>query len=272
MASYNKQIKDFSINLSVGGNYRHNRYNSISQWGSVMRVAGLNHISNYQNFGTGEWFSEKSVYSVYSLGQLSFKNYLYLDVTARNDWSSTLPLKNNSYFYHSENVSFLFTDALNLNLDWLNVGKIRASYAKVGNDTNAYEIAQYYSIAQTQTDYPLASIGSQLPHFDLKPEDTQSWEIGTNLSFLNNRLALDFTYYYSVSDNQIMSVDLAPSSGYSTKKMNAGKLQNSGYEVQLNVNPISREEGFNWDMIFTWSKKYIGSSRIVWEYGIFAFG
>lgn len=254
LATYSKEFNDFSFSLSAGGNYRYNKYNSISQGGRVMKVPGLYHISNYESFGTSEWFSEKSVYSLYSLGQFSYKNYLYLDVTARNDWSSTLPLSNNSYFYHSENISLLFSEAFNLNWDWLDTGKIRASFAKVGNDTGAYEIAQYYSIQQTQTDFPLAGIGGQLPHFDLQPEETESWEVGTNLSFLKNRLVFDFTYYYSVSDNQIMNVDLTPSTGYGTKKMNAGKLQNTGYEVQLNAKPLESKNGLNWDLILTWSK------------------
>lgn len=254
LATYNKSLKDFTLNLSAGGNYRYNKYNSISQWGSVMRVPGLYHISNYQNYGTGEWFSEKSVYSLYGLGQFSYKNFLYLDVTARNDWSSTLPLENNSYFYHSENLSFLFSEAFKIKWDWLKTGKLRGSFAKVGNDTDAYQIAQYYNIAQTQTSYPIASVSGQLPHFDLQPEETKSWEVGTNLSFLNNRLVFDFTYYYSVSDNQIMNIDLTPSSGYSSKKMNAGKLQNTGFEIQLNATPVSTESGFDWDVILTWSK------------------
>jgi len=254
LANYNKSLDQISLNFSLGGNYRYNTYSSISQSGSVMRVPGLYHISNYQNYSTSEWLSEKSVYSLYLLGSFSYQNFLYLDVTARNDWSSTLPLQNNSYFYHSENLSFLFTEAFNLKWDWLNIGKLRASYAKVGNDTGAYEIAQYYSISQTQTDYPLATIGGQLPHFDLQPEQTASWEVGTNLGFLENRLVLDLTFYNSISDNQIMSVDLTPSTGYETKKMNAGKIQNTGFEVQLNANPVSTPKGFSWDVILTWSK------------------
>lgn len=254
LGTYDKRFNDFSLNLSLGGNYRYNKYNSISQWGSVMRVPEMYNISNYRNYGTSEWFSKKQVYSLYALGQFAFQNYLYLDVTARNDWSSTLPLGNNSYFYHSENLSFLFSEAFSLNWEWLTTGKLRASFAKVGNDTGAYEIAQYYSLSQTQTDYPLASIGGQLPHFDLKPEETSSWEVGTNLAMFKNRLAVDFTYYYSISDNQIMNVDLTPSSGYSSRKMNAGKLQNRGVEVQLNATPVETPGGFSWDVILTWSK------------------
>ena len=254
LMTYNRKIKDFNINLSAGGNYRYNQGNSISQWGNVERVPNFVNISNYKSFGTSEWYTKKAVYSAYGLGTFSFKNYLYVDITARNDWSSTLPLNNNSYFYHSENLSFLFTEAFGISNKILNTGKFRASYAKVGNDTGPYQIDQYYNIAQTQTPYPLANIGGQLPHFDLQPEETQSWEVGTNLSFFQNRLVVDATYYYSISDNQIMNVDLTPSTGYSSKKMNAGKIENSGYEFQLNGNPISSKNGLNWDVIVTWSK------------------
>ncbi|MFV0505517.1 MAG: SusC/RagA family TonB-linked outer membrane protein [Bacteroidales bacterium] len=264
LGSYSKKLDDFAFGLSVGGNYRYNEYSSISQSGSGMKVPGLYNVSNYQYFGTGAYQSKKKVYSIYGLGNLSYKNYLYLDVTARNDWSSTLPLKNNSYFYHSENLSFLFTEAFNLNLNWLNSGKLRASYAKVGNDTGPYQISKYYSILQTQTNYPLAGIGGQLPHLDLQPEETYSYEIGTNLVLLNNRLVFDFTYYNSISDNQIMNVDLAPSTGYATRKMNAGKIKNNGMEVQVNGTPVSTESGFSWDVILTWSKNY---SEVIELYG-----
>ncbi|MFV0482967.1 MAG: SusC/RagA family TonB-linked outer membrane protein [Bacteroidales bacterium] len=264
LGTYNKRFDDFSFNLSLGGNYRYNEYSNISQSGKVMKVPGLYNISNYQDFGTGASKSQKKVYSLYGLGNFSYKNYLYLDVTARNDWSSTLPINNNSYFYHSENLSFLFTEAFNLNLDWLNSGKLRASYAKVGNDTSPYQISRYYNILQTQTDYPLAGINSQLPHFDLKPEETYSYEVGTNLVFLDNRLVFDFTYYNSISDNQIMNVDLAPSTGYGTRKMNAGKIKNNGIEIQVNGTPVSTKSGFNWDVVLTWSKNY---SEVVELYG-----
>ncbi len=254
LLSYAKSLNDFNLNLSGGGNYRYDQSKSLSQSGSVVQVPGLIHISNYKNYSTGEGFYEKEVYSLYGLGQFSYKNYLYLDVTARNDWSSTLPLQNNSYFYHSENLSFLFTEAFGLKGDILNSGKLRASFAKVGNDTGPYQIDQYYYLSQSQLPYPLASMGGQLPHFDLQPEETSSWEAGTNLSLLNHRLNIDATYYYSLSDNQIMPVQLTPSSGYTTKMMNAGKIQNTGFEAQINATPFTATEGLSWEVVLTWSK------------------
>ncbi|MGV8826784.1 MAG: SusC/RagA family TonB-linked outer membrane protein [Breznakibacter sp.] len=254
MATWSKEINQFNINLIAGGNYRYNQGKGISQWGRVMRVPEFYNIKNFKNFGTSEWYSEKEVISVYGLGQFSFSKYLYLDVTLRNDWSSTLPLKNNSYLYHSENLSFLFTEAFGLKSRVLSNGKIRASYAKVGNDTNPYQISQYYNIYQTNTQFSLAGLGGQLPHFDLKPEDTYSWEVGANLGFFANRLQLDMTYYQSLSENQIMPVTLAPSTGFESKFMNAGTIQNKGFEAQITANPVSRKDGLNWDVTLTWSQ------------------
>lgn len=253
LVTYHKKLDKFRLSLSGGGNYRFNQGNGISHWASGVKTPDFYHISNYKEYGTDEWYSQKAVYSAYGLGTLSFKNYLYLDVTARNDWSSTLPLDNNSYFYHSENMSFLFTEALDLKNRILSSGKIRASYAKVGNDTDPYQIDQYYDVIQTQTIYPLVSIGDQLPHFDLQPEETHSWEVGTNLNFFQSRLILDATYYYSISDNQIMPVNLSPSTGYSSKMMNAGRIRNSGLEIQLNGTPVSTAKGLTWDVMLTWS-------------------
>jgi len=254
LLAYDKQFEDINFNISLGGNYRYNENLSMSQSGYAMRIPDFYHISNYKGYGTGEWYSQKAVYSAYALGTVSYKNVVYLDITARNDWSSTLPLENNSYFYHSENLSFLFSDAFNISKNILTKGKIRGSFAKVGNDTSPYQIEQYYNINQTNTEFPQASIGGQLPYYDLKPEETRSWEIGTNLGFFKNRLIIDVAYYYALSDNQIMNVSLAPSTAYSTKKMNAGKLQNTGLEIQVNGNPVSMKNGFTWDVILTWSK------------------
>jgi TonB-linked SusC/RagA family outer membrane protein len=254
LVTYDKQFTDINISLSGGGNYRYNQGNGISQWGDVIRVPDFYNIKNLENYWTSEGFSQKAVYSAYGLGTISYKNYIYLDVTYRNDWSSTLPSGNNSYDYHSENLSFLFTEAFGLNLPWLSMGKLRASYAKVGNDTDPYKIDQYYGISQTKTEYPMASMSSQLPNFHLKPEITRSWEVGTNLSFLQNKLVFDATYYYSVSSDQIMPVKLAPSTGYANRFTNAGKIQNTGIELQLDASPVSTASGFTWDFSLTWSK------------------
>ena len=172
------------------------------------------------------------------LDQLLIKSYLYFDFTLRNDWSSTLPAENNSYFYHSENISFLFTNAFNIKSDILSSGKLRGSYAKVGNDTGPYNTQQYYNVTQSQLPYPMGNFSDILASYDLQPEITSSWEIGTNLGLLKNIIILDFTYYNNKSNNQIMDIPLPPASGYSSKRTNAARLKNTGYEVQVDAKAI----------------------------------
>jgi len=151
---------------------------------------------------------------LYGLGQIAYKNYLYFDFSYRTDWSSTLPAKNNMYNYYSGNLSWLFSNTFSISNSWFTNGKLRGSIAKVGNDTGPYETQQYYSISQTPLPYPLGNISSQLAFFDFMPEETYSWEIGTNLEFFENKFGLDLTYYWSNAVNQIMNVPLLPSTRY----------------------------------------------------------
>ncbi|MBS2212635.1 SusC/RagA family TonB-linked outer membrane protein [Carboxylicivirga mesophila] len=254
LLAYHKAFNDtWTANLSIGGNYMYYEGRGLSQSGIKMKEPDFFHLSNYSDINSSEWFGQKEVYSLYGMTQIAYKNYVYLDLTYRNDWSSTLPLDNNSYGYHSENLSFLFSEAFNIKNHILSSGKLRASYAKVGNDTGAYQIDQYYGIVQSQHPYPMAYIGDVLPFYNLMPEETQSYEVGTDLKLLNNRLGIDATYYYSLSDKQIMSVDLAPTSGYGAKKMNAGEIENRGIELQLSGQPIQTHNGLNWDVSLTWS-------------------
>lgn len=225
LLAYKEDLSDdIKLNFSLGGNYRYNRYKSISQNGSSWKIPNFYHISNLETYGTGEHMSEKEVMSLYGLGTLSYKNFLYFDFTYRNDWSSTLPAESNSYGYYSGNLSFLFTELLNIDTDVLSLGKLRGSYAKVGNDTGPYQTMNYYNVYQTVLPYPIGGMSGQLAFSDFKPEITTSWELGTNLNFMNNLITLDLAYYHSDSRNQIMDVKLAPSSGFDNIKQNASEI------------------------------------------------
>ncbi len=245
---------DLNLNLSVGGNHRYNQFKSISQNGSSWRVDNFFHVSNLENYGTSENFNEKEVVSLYGLGTLSYINYLYLDFTYRNDWSSTLPAETNSYGYYSGNLSFLFTEAFHIENSWLSLGKLRGSYAKVGNDTSPYQTINYYSVNQTVRPNPMGSMSSKLAFADFKPEITTSWELGTNLNFLKNRLTLDLAVYSGNSRNQIMDVKLAPSSGFGEIKQNAGEVKNVGFEGLISATPFENKNGFSWDVSLNFSK------------------
>jgi TonB-linked SusC/RagA family outer membrane protein len=257
LLTYKRDLtEDLSIDLNVGGNYRYNQGKGIYQSGQNWRVPDFYKMSNLEEYGTSEGFSEKEVWSVLGLGQISWRNYLYFDYTLRNDWSSTLPVdnNNNSYFYHSENLSFLFTELLNIKSSVLSSGKIRGSYAKVGNDTGAYNLSNYYGVNQSLLPYSTGSMGNTLANAHLMPENTFSWEIGTNLGFFDNKLVVDLTYYDAHTINQIMKVKTSPSTGWGDRWINSGELSNKGFELQIDGTPVDQADGLRWDITFNMSK------------------
>lgn len=187
--------------------------------------------------------------SMYGLLSVGYKSFLYVDASVRRDASSTLPVANNSYVYPSISSSFVFTDAFKIDKSVLNFGKLRASAAEVGGDTEAYLLDLYYAIN------PLSFKGlayggaatSVLPAKELKPTRTRSFEVGTELKFFNNRLGLDVTYYTQKSRDQINRVPIPYSSGFETRLINAGVVSNQGVEIMLSSTPIQKEN-FQWDL------------------------
>ena len=264
LANYRVKVQqDINLNFSLGGNYRYNNSRSISQAGGDLRINDFFAFSNCASYGSWEGYSEKAVVSAYGLGSASYKNYLYFDFTVRNDWSSTLPAENYSYFYHSENVSFLFTNAFGIKSDILSSGKLRGSYARVGNDTGPYQTQQYYNVNQTVYPYPIGDFSNVLASYDLQPEITGSWEVGTTLGLLKNSITLDLTCYKNTSNNQIMNIPLPPASGFSSVRANAASMKNVGYEVQVDAKVIQGKE-ITWDISATWSKN---NSEVTSLYG-----
>ena len=250
------------MDFNLGGNYRYSQGQNIWQSGTGWKVPEFYKMQNLETYRTGEGFSEKEVWSVYFLTNLSLKNFLYFDFTLRNDVSSTIPVEGgaNSYLYHSENISFLFTNLLNISKKILSSGKLRASYALVGNDTGPYQTNNYYSLGTSSLPYPQAYISGNLAFYDLNPEMTYSWEVGTNLGFFGNRLNLDLTYYDARTENQLMSVQMAPSTGYNGRKYNAGEVRNNGIEMQLTASAVERDNSFRWDIGLNMSRN---SSKVV---------
>ncbi|HOF21848.1 MAG TPA: TonB-dependent receptor, partial [Bacteroidales bacterium] len=212
--------------------------------------------SNCTDIRPYTWLSRKQMQSVFFTGQLAYNNYLFLDVTGRNDWSSALGINNYSFFYPSVSTSFVFTDAFpSLAGNVLTFGKVRASWAQVGNDSDPYLTRNgYASTTTTYAGQPISWMNSTIPLFDLKNELTASWEIGTNLRFLNNRIDFDFTYYDGKTTNQILPISISNSSGYSDVVINAGEIQNKGIEIALNLNPVRTSTGFSWDINANYSR------------------
>ncbi len=251
---YDQKWKNFSISALAGGSSYYRNSEKRTQEISSLLMAGFKNISNSGEYPTvSQNISRKRINSVYGSASFGFKNWLFVDFTARNDWSSTLPIDNCSYFYPSVGSSFVFSDAFHINPSILSFGKLRASLAYAGADTSPYRTGQTYSYAGLYNGQPLQSISTTLNNPELMPEQTRSIEAGAELKFLNNRLGVDFTFYRSDSYNLITSVALSTSSGYSRRYLNTGHIRNHGYEVVLTANPVSRQN-FKWNMTVNWAK------------------
>jgi hypothetical protein len=259
--------KDLSENLSGNLIVGMNRYhNSVSN--EFTRVQGLlvPDIYNLSNAGgtpeVSNYSAEKEINGVYFAGQLGYKNILFVDFTGRNDWSSTLPSGSNSYFYPSVSASFVVSDAFEI--PFFSFAKIRAGIAQVGNDADVYQTESFFvskRIANNQADIvfpfngaPSFALGDQLANADLKPEETTSWEIGTDMRFFQGRLNFDMTYYAGKTLNQLLGLTLPSSSGFNSQFVNAGEVKNNGIELSVSGSPIQTSSGFTWDMMVNFSK------------------
>lgn len=247
--------EDLEFNATVGANYRNVKYRTKYMSAPELTVPNLFTIGNVKgNPSVSMERSELETNSVFGSLSLGYKYFLYLDVTGRNDWSSTLPADNWSYFYPSVSLSFIFTELMNVDPSILSFGKIRGGWANVGNDTDPYMIVPTY-IASAD---PFDGIAQyyyqrQLPPLDLKPEDQQSIEFGVDLRFLNNRIGLDATYYDVTTENQILGVNISPASGFNSMLINAGEITNTGVELLLDAKIVDNPNGFNWDVVVNWS-------------------
>jgi TonB-linked SusC/RagA family outer membrane protein len=248
---------DFSLSYTAGGNYRDNRNKTTAATANDLTVPDFFTIGNAR----GSVINSMSVShlrsnSVFAQASLGYRNWLYLDVTGRNDWNSSLPANNRSYFYPSASLSWIFSDALNLNKSSVfTFGKLRASYAQVGNGTSPGQlIRSYVPQSATFNGVSLYHESYTLAPKNLKPERANSMELGAELHFLNNRLNLDATWYNKITTNQIMPVSISAASGADFSLINAGEIQNKGLELQLNLGIVRKENGFNWDMTINWAK------------------
>lgn len=239
----NKLGSDFGINYNAGAAVLRNRgYNSQSF------ANGLSIPNQFNlNFAATPAFSslivEKEIQSVYGNAQLDFRQQLFLDVSARNDWSSTLPAPH-SYFYPSIGLSAILSDMLKLP-DWITFSKVRAAYTQVGNDADPFLLIQPYTYSAGAGNGFIAR--DQVKYItDLKPEKTESWEAGMEWRFLNGRLGLDATVYKSNTYNQLIFIGLPQPSGYNQQYINVGNIQNHGVEVMLTGTPV-RQQNFTWN-------------------------
>lgn len=254
LLKYQRDIgKDLNAIVSFGGN--HLRIDGSSIAGSVdqLLVPDIYNLGNRRVFPrTSNNLYEKQLNSLYAFTNIGFRDFLYLDVTARNDWSSTLPADNNSYFYPSATLSMVLNEAISLPKP-ISFWKIRGGLARVGNDTDPYALQDQFFWGTGENGVATIVQSNVKANPTLKPEITSAWEVGTDIRFLNNRVGLDLTYYNSLTFNQILRVEVSPTTGYDFILKNAGKIRSTGWEAVLNGTIIDGKR-FRWNTTLNWSR------------------
>jgi TonB-linked SusC/RagA family outer membrane protein len=266
----NKDFSDlFSISATLGANrmdQRYNRNSGITKGGLLIpNFYSLNNSA--APAATGDYSRRKRINSVFGSANFGFRDMVFLDLTLRNDWYSTLSAGSNSFLYPSVGTSFVFSEVGPMkDMTWLSLGKLRASWAQVGNDVSfTNELQPYngpYFVPARDSDFFPYNFGPNalysLPNIryapNLRPESTQSFEVGTALNFFANRLGIDVTYYSNATTDQILPVEVSGSTGYRYVRVNAGKMTNQGWEVMLTGTPVRLENGFQWDIAINWAR------------------
>ncbi|MCW3468011.1 SusC/RagA family TonB-linked outer membrane protein [Chitinophaga nivalis] len=245
----------FDLEVLAGGNVRTNQYEQNYQQATRLAVKDVYTLNNYRDPAVSyNVFTKQKVYSAFGSAQLAYRNFAFINATARNDWSSTLPPENNSYFYPSVNASLVLSEALHLQSNVLTMLKLRGGWAQVGKDTDPYQLINTYPFNQPFGALPQLTVSDKYLKKDLKPEITTATEVGVEAGFFDNRARLDVTYYNSNSRNQILLADVSPTTGYLKKLLNAGEINNHGVEVMLGVTPVSTRSGFRWDVNVNYAK------------------
>lgn len=257
LTTYTTKLDAVQVTGSLGGNLRYNRGKSVqntSKNGAGLITPGLYTLANISplNLDFYSTISERAINSVYGLVNLSYRDMVYLDVTGRNDWSSTLPVNNRSYFYPSASLSVLANQVFSLPKT-INLAKLRAGIARVGNDTYPYNLSNVLSNPGSWGDVLRLTRSGSLLVPNLKPEIATSYEFGLDLGMWNNRLKFEGTYYKLENKNQIISTTLPGSSGFNSKNINAGLLSSRGIELAVSGRPIAKEN-WTWDIGVNWHR------------------
>ncbi len=248
-----KITRDLSLSANAGGNIMKQKYQSQGSYVSKLVVPDNYSLANAKENPTTSYYkSEKEIQSLYASLSFGYRNQLYLDLTGRNDWSSTLPVDKNSYFYPSATMSWIFSNTLNTQGSFLSFGKLRLGIAQVGSDTDPYRLDAIYNAASPYGNNPSYGISTQMPPKNLVNELTTSSEIGMELRMLKDRLSADVTFYKSVAKNQILSAAISPTSGFNSQLINAGQVDNKGIEVMLSGLPV-KTNNFSWEATVNWS-------------------
>ena len=245
---------EYSLNARLGSNIRRNSVEAIAaSTNGGLVVPGVYALSNSVNTpnAPSETAYQIGVNGMFAAASLGYKNFLYVDLTGRQDVSSTLPTVNNTFFYPSATMSLVFSELLDV--DAISFGKFRMNYAQVGSDAPAQALADAYNMGTAFGSTSLASAPSTSNNPGLLPESTVSQEAGLEMMFLNNRVGFDVSVYNQTSFNQIMPAKVSSTSGTIFKYVNAGEINNQGVELSLNATPIQSAD-FTWSTNLNWTK------------------
>ena len=267
MLTFDMPINDFNINAVVGFNGNERRYSYMLTETTNLTIPTYYNITNSAEIPKIEEYQwKRRLYGVYAQTEVAWKNQLYLTLTARNDWSSTLPKENRSFFYPGMTVSYLFSELLKEKTPWLSFGKLRLAWGKTGNDASVYMTDPYYvqglfdSSGWAESKFPFSktgtnayTVGNVLGSNTLSPEMTTETEVGVQLAFFKNRISVDATYYNRNSDKQITRLSTDAASGYTAQNVNLGKIRNRGVELLVTVVPV-RTKDFEWSLTWNYTK------------------
>lgn len=247
-------VRNFGFSISAGGNMMNQISKRLGAIAPELTIPGVyNLTNNAKPILAGNSLTQKKVNSLYVTAQFSYLNGLFLDLTGRNDWSSALPKKNNSYFYPSASLSAVLTDLFDIRSNILTFAKVRTSTSMVRRDLEPYQTASNFIISQGWGGNSTATANNNYPNPDIKPEKVVSYEFGGDFRFFNSRVGIDVAYYKSITTDLIIPITLNPSAGYDTKLMNVGKMTNQGIELMVNVVPV-RTKDLEWSLNFNFSK------------------
>tara|TARA_R110000751_G_scaffold113854_3_gene213174 strand:- start:153246 stop:156440 length:3195 start_codon:yes stop_codon:yes gene_type:complete len=257
LLNYNNTFGDFKLDTSIGGN-RLNQTASTKQSQTVsLAQPGIFNLNNAASpIEVFQFDSKKRINSFYGIAKLGYKDFLFLDITGRNDWSSALAtpfsVDGTSFFYPSASASFILSNVTELP-EAVSFAKIRASVAQVGNDTNPYQTSGAFVSQTPFNSQPTFSNQDFIPNSELKPESTTNFEFGADLRFLKDRIRFDFTYYNAITKDQIISLPIPISSGYEQQVVNGGKVKSTGVEIIAGFTPI-KTSNFKWNTTFNFAK------------------
>jgi TonB-linked SusC/RagA family outer membrane protein len=261
-----KLTEDLNLNAVVGYDINQRTFSYLDSYLYGLSTPGWFSLANTTSSPTTtSYYQRRRLMGAFAQADLSYKNWAFLTATARNDWSSTLPINDNHFFYWGVNGAVVFTDAFDLKDTPISFLKLRLAYGKTGNDAPLYRTSGTYSATQIGLGFgslylPLGGVlglteSNSLPTKNLKPEITSEFEVGLNINLFNNRLTFDGAYYDKNTKNQIIAASVAPETGYTTQTRNVGKIGNKGVEIMLGGTPIKSGD-WKWDIGMTFTKNW----------------